>query len=193
MAKQWYVVQVYSNFEDKVEAMLRENIERAGLSDQFGEIMVPREEVVELKEGQKVTSQRKFFPGYILVEMEMNDETWHVVKDTRQVSGFLGSANKPRPMPKHEVDALARQIQEGIERPKPKVMFDVGDAVRVMDGPFASFNGVVEEVMEGKAKLSQNRSKMDRVGVIQRLASNSDTQLQELAKLMKEALRQEQK
>lgn len=153
MAKEWYVVQVYSNFEDKVEAMLRENIERAGLSDKFGEIMVPREEVVELKDGQKVTSQRKFFPGYILVEMEMNDETWHVVKDTRQVSGFLGSANKPRPMPKHEVDALVRQIEEGIERPKPKVMFDVGDAVRVMDGPFASFNGVVEEVMPEKAKL----------------------------------------
>jgi transcriptional antiterminator NusG len=153
MAKNWYVVQVYSNFEDKVEAMLRENIERAGLSDKFGEIMVPREEVVELKDGQKVTSQRKFFPGYILVEMEMNDETWHVVKDTRQVSGFLGSANKPRPMPKHEVDALVLQIEEGIERPKPKVMFDVGDAVRVMDGPFASFNGVVEEVMAEKAKL----------------------------------------
>lgn len=153
MAKNWYVVQVYSNFEDKVEGMLRENIERAGLEDQFGEILVPREEVVELKEGQKVTSQRKFFPGYILVEMEMNDETWHVVKDTRQVSGFLGSANKPRPMPKHEVDALVRQIEEGIERPKPKVMFDVGDAVRVMDGPFASFNGVVEEVMAEKSKL----------------------------------------
>lgn len=153
MAKNWYVVQVYSNFEDKVEAMLRENIERAGLSDKFGEIMVPREEVVELKDGQKVTSQRKFFPGYILVEMEMTDETWHVVKATRQVSGFLGSANKPRPMPKHEVEALVRQIEEGIERPKPKVMFDVGDAVRVMDGPFASFNGVVEEVMAEKAKL----------------------------------------
>ena len=153
MAKNWYVVQVYSNFEDKVEGMLRENIERAGLTDHFGKIMVPREEVVELKEGQKVTSQRKFFPGYILVEMEMNDETWHVVKDTRQVSGFLGSANKPRPMPQHEVDALVRQIEEGLERPKPKVMFDVGDAVRVMDGPFASFNGVVEEVMAEKAKL----------------------------------------
>jgi transcriptional antiterminator NusG len=153
MAKQWYVVQVYSNFEDKVESMLRENIERAGLSDKFGEILVPREEVVELREGQKVTSQRKFFPGYVLVEMEMNDETWHVVKDTRQVSGFLGSANKPRPMPKHEVDALVRQIEEGIERPKPKVMFDVGDAVRVIDGPFTSFNGVVEDVMAEKAKL----------------------------------------
>lgn len=153
MSMNWYVVQVYSNFEDKVEQMLRENAERAGLSDSFGQILVPREEVVELKEGQKVTSQRKFFPGYILVEMEMNDNTWHVVKDTRQVSGFLGSSGKPRPMPQREVDALIQQIEEGIERPKPKVMFDIGDAVRVIDGPFASFNGVVEEVMEDKAKL----------------------------------------
>jgi len=153
MAMQWYAVQVYSNFEDKVERMLRENIERAGLGDKFGEIMVPREDVVELKNGQKVTSQRKFFPGYILVQMEMNDETWHVVKDTRQVSDFLGSGGKPRPMPQREVDALLHQIEEGIERPKPKVMFDIGEAVRVIDGPFASFNGVVEEVMEAKAKL----------------------------------------
>ncbi len=149
----WYVVQAYSNFEDKVIERLTERIERSGLGGQFGEIMVPREEVVELKNGQKVTSQRKFFPGYILVEMEMNDETWHVVKDTPQVSGFLGSGGKPRPMPAREVAALKRQIEEGVERPRPKVMFDVGDAVRVMDGPFASFNGVVEEVMEDKAKL----------------------------------------
>ncbi len=153
MAMQWFAVQVYSNFEDKVEKNLRENIERAGLSDKFGDIMVPREEVVELRDGQKVTSQRKFFPGYVLVQMEMNDETWHIVKDTRQVSGFLGSGGKPRPMPQREVDALVHQIEEGIERPKPKVMFDVGEAVRVIDGPFASFNGVVEEVMEDKAKL----------------------------------------
>ncbi|MDQ6998398.1 MAG: transcription termination/antitermination protein NusG [Mariprofundus sp.] len=153
MAKQWFAVQVYSNFEDKVERMLRENIERAGLEELFGDIMVPREEVVELRDGQKVISQRKFFPGYVLVQMEMNDETWHVVKDTRQVSGFLGSGGKPRPMPQHEVDALVNQIAEGIERPKPKVMFDIGDAVRVIDGPFASFNGMVEEVMEDKAKL----------------------------------------
>jgi len=153
MTMRWYVVQVYSNFEDKVEHMLRENAERAGLADKFGQILVPREEVIELKEGQKVTSQRKFFPGYILVEMEMNDDTWHVVKDTRQVSGFLGADNNPKPMPQREVDALIRQIEEGIERPKPKVMFDIGEAVRVIDGPFASFNGVVEEVMEDKSKL----------------------------------------
>ncbi len=153
MAKQWYVVQAYSGFEDKVAERLKERIERSGLSDQFGEIIVPREEVVELKKGKKVSSQRKFFPGYVLVEMEMNDETWHVVKDTPQVSGFLGSGGKPRPMPAREVEALKRQIEEGVERPRPKVMFEVGDAVRVLEGPFASFNGVVEEVMEDKAKL----------------------------------------
>ncbi len=153
MAKQWYVVQAYSTFEDKVVERLKELIERSDVSDKFGEILVPREEVVELKDGQKVTSQRKFFPGYILVEMEMNDETWHIIKDTPQVSGFLGSGGKPRPMPAREVEALKHQIEEGVERPRPKVMFDIGDAVRVMDGPFASFNGVVEEVMEDKAKL----------------------------------------
>jgi len=153
MAMKWYVVQVYSGFEDKVEGMLRDNAERAGQAEKFGEILVPREEVVELKAGQKVTSQRKFFPGYIMVEMELNDDTWHVVKDTRQVSGFLGSGNKPRPVPQSQVDQLQRQIEEGIERPKPKVLFDVGEAVRVIDGPFASFNGTVEEIDEEKGKL----------------------------------------
>jgi len=153
MSKRWYVVQVYSGFEDKVQLMLAENAERANLVDKFGEILVPREEVVELRNGQKVTSQRKFFPGYIMVEMELNDDTWHVVKDTRQVSGFLGSGNKPRPVPQAQVDQLRRQIEEGVERPKPKVLFDVGEAVRVIDGPFASFNGVVEEANEETAKL----------------------------------------
>lgn len=153
MAKHWYVVQAYSGFEDKVQQALIENIERAGLESFFGEIMVPREEVVELRDGQKVTSRRKFFPGYVLVEMELNDETWHVVKSTPQVSGFLGASGKPRPMPKKEVDQLLHQIEEGIERPKPKVLFDVGEAVRVIDGPFASFNGLVEEVDEDAAKL----------------------------------------
>jgi len=153
MTMKWYVVQVYSGFEDKVEGMLRDNAERAGQTEKFGEILVPREEVVELKAGQKVTSQRKFFPGYIMVEMELNDDTWHVVKDTRQVSGFLGSGNKPRPVPQSQVDQLQRQIAEGIERPKPKVLFDVGEAVRVIDGPFASFNGSVEEIDEDHGKL----------------------------------------
>ena len=153
MTMRWYVVQVYSGFEDKVFTMLQENAERAGLADKFGEILVPREEVVELRNGQKVSSQRKFFPGYILVEMELNDDTWHVVKDTRQVSGFLGSGNKPRPVPQSQVDQLRRQIEEGIERPKPKVLFEVGEAVRVIDGPFASFSGVVEEADEEQGKL----------------------------------------
>jgi len=153
MAKRWYVVQVYSGFEDKVQAMLIENAERAGQADKFGEILVPREEVVELRNGQKVSSQRKFFPGYIMVEMDLDDDSWHVVKDTRQVSGFLGSGNKPRPVPQSEVDRLRKQIEEGVERPKPKVLFEVGEAVRVIDGPFASFNGVVEEADEENAKL----------------------------------------
>lgn len=153
MSKRWYVVQVYSGFEDKVQLMLAENAERAGLSDKIGEILLPREEVVELRNGQKVTSQRKFFPGYLMVEMELTDETWHLVKDTRQVSGFLGSGNKPRPVPQSQVDQLRKQIEEGVERPKPKVLFEVGEAVRVIDGPFASFNGVVEEADEDNAKL----------------------------------------
>ncbi|MBF0282806.1 MAG: transcription termination/antitermination protein NusG [Zetaproteobacteria bacterium] len=153
MAKRWYVVQVYSGFEDKVNKALRDNAERAGLADSFGEIMVPREEVVELRDGQKVTSQRKFFPGYILVEMEMNDDTWHVVQGTNQVSGFLGSGNRPMPMKQSEIDRLISQVAEGVEHPKPKVLFDVGEAVRVIDGPFASFNGLVEEIDAEKGKL----------------------------------------
>lgn len=153
MAKHWYVVQVYSGFEDKVAKQLAERIRLSEHAGKFGEILVPREEVVELKKGQKVSSQRKFFPGYILVEMDLDDDTWHIVSGTPRVSGFLGSGGKPRPMPMREVEALRRQIEEGVERPKPKVMFDVGDAVRVIDGPFASFNGVVEEVLEDKGKL----------------------------------------
>jgi len=153
MAKRWYVVQVYSSFEDKVYQALKERIAQSEHADSFGEILIPREEVVELRQGQKVTSQRKFFPGYLLVEMEMNDETWHIVSGTPKVSGFLGSGGKPQPMPPHEVAAIRRQVEEGIERPRPKILFDVGDAVRVIEGPFASFNGVVEEVMEDKGKL----------------------------------------
>ncbi|MDX8390078.1 MAG: transcription termination/antitermination protein NusG [Mariprofundaceae bacterium] len=153
MAKNWYVVQAYSAMEDKAVTLLKERIERSGLDDKFGEILVPREDVVELKDGQKVTTQRKFFPGYILVEMELDDDTWHIVKDSDKISGFLGSGGKPRPMPQSEVDALIHQIEEGVERPRPKVLFDIGEAVRVIDGPFASFNGLVEEVDEESAKL----------------------------------------
>lgn len=153
MAKRWYVVQVYSSFEDKVYESLKERIAQSAHPEAFGEILIPREEVVELRQGQKVTSKRKFFPGYLLVEMEMNDETWHIVSSTPKVSGFLGSGGKPQPMAPSEIAAIRQQVEEGIERPRPKILFDVGDAVRVIDGPFASFNGVVEEVMEDKGKL----------------------------------------
>jgi len=151
--KRWYVIQVMSGYEDRVERALREAIERAGLQDRFGEILVPREEVVELRGGKKVVSKRKFFPGYVLVEMEMNDETWHLVRRLPHVMGFVGSEQKPQPMRPDEVEKIKRQIAEGVERPKPKVSFDVGDVVRVIDGPFSSFNGVVEEVNEEKGKL----------------------------------------
>ncbi len=153
MAMRWYVVQAYSGFEDRVQKAIVDNAARAGLTDCFGEIMVPKEEVVELKNGQKVISQRKFFPGYVLIEMVMNDDTWHIVKSTDKVSGFLGSDKKPRPITQAEVDRLCHQIKEGIERPKPKVMFEIGESVRVIDGPFASFNGLVEEVNEESGLL----------------------------------------
>ncbi len=153
MTMRWYVVQAYSGFEDRVQKSIRENARRAGLEDKFGQILVPKEEVIELKNGQKVSSQRKFFPGYVLVEMEMDDETWHVVKSTEKVSGFLGSDRKPRPISQAEVERLTRQIEEGIERPRPKVLFEVGEAVRVIEGPLASFNGVVEEVDEERGML----------------------------------------
>ncbi|MDQ6976136.1 MAG: transcription termination/antitermination protein NusG [Mariprofundaceae bacterium] len=153
MAMRWYVVQAYSGFEDRVQKAIVDNAARAGLSDSFGQIMVPKEEVIELKNGQKVISQRKFFPGYVLLEMVMNDDTWHVVKSTDKVSGFLGAGKKPRPITQVEVDRLCHQIEEGIERPKPKVMFEIGESVRVIDGPFASFNGMVEEVNEESGLL----------------------------------------
>ncbi len=151
--KRWYAVQAYSGFEDKVVEAINENIAKSGLADKFGEVIVPREDVVELKNGQKTTTQRKFFPGYVLVEMEMTDETWHVINSTRNIVGFLGSGGKPRPMAQREIDALKKQIEEGIERPRMKVLFEVGEDVRVTDGPFASFNGVVEEVHEEAGKL----------------------------------------
>lgn len=149
----WYAVQAYSGAEDKAAEAIRERIAKSGLADKFGEVLVPREDVVELKNGQKTTTQRKFFPGYVLVEMEMTDETWHVVNGTRNVIGFIGSAGRPRPMAQSEIDALKKQIEEGIERPRMKVLFEVGEEVRVTDGPFASFNGVVEEVHEDTGKL----------------------------------------
>jgi len=154
MAKRWYVVHTYSQFEKSVQRALLERIERTGVQDLFGQILVPEEEVVELKGGQKTISERKFFPGYLLVEMEMTDETWHLVKNTPKVTGFLGgSAMKPSPISQKEVDNIMQQMQAGVEKPRPKVLFEVGEAVRVKEGPFTDFNGMVEDVNYDKSKL----------------------------------------
>lgn len=154
MAMSWYVVHTYSQFEKSVQRALLERIQRDGMQDKFGRILVPVEEVVELKSGQKTISERKFFPGYVLVEMEMTDESWHLVKSTPKVTGFLGgSAMKPTPISQREVDNIMQQMQAGVEKPKPKVLFEVGESVRVKEGPFADFNGVVEDVNYDKNKI----------------------------------------
>jgi transcriptional antiterminator NusG len=150
----WYVVHAYSGFEKSVARNLVERIERAGMKDRFGEIMVPVEEVVEMKAGQKKTAERKFFPGYVLVQMEMDDDTWHLVKSTPKVTGFVGgTATKPAPISEKEVQDILDQMREGVEKPRPKVLFEVGELVRVIDGPFTDFNGNVEEVNYDKSKL----------------------------------------
>ena len=150
----WYVVHAYSGFEKSVARNLLERIERAGMKDQFGEILVPVEEVVEMKGGQKKIAERKFFPGYVLVQMEMDDETWHLVKSTPKVTGFVGgTATKPAPITEKEVQPSCDQMREGVEKPKPKVLFEVGETVRVNEGPFTDFNGNVEEVNYDKSKL----------------------------------------
>ncbi|OHC90647.1 MAG: transcription termination/antitermination protein NusG [Sideroxydans sp. RIFOXYB12_FULL_59_6] len=154
MAKRWYVVHTYSQFEKSVQRALLERIERTGMQDMFGQVLVPVEEVVELKSGQKSISERKFFPGYMLVEMEMTDDTWHLVKSLPKVTGFLGgSAMKPSPISQKEVDTIMEQMQAGVEKPRPKVLFEVGESVRVKEGPFADFNGMVEDVNYDKSKL----------------------------------------
>jgi transcription termination/antitermination protein NusG len=154
MAKRWYVVHTYSQFEKSVQRALVERIAREGMEDLFGQILVPVEEVVELKSGQKNISERKFFPGYVLVEMDMTDESWHLVKNTPKVTGFLGgSAMKPTPISQKEVDNIMQQMQAGVEKPRPKVLFEVGEAVRVKEGPFTDFHGVVEDVNYDKSKL----------------------------------------
>ena len=154
MAKRWYVVHTYSQFEKSVQRALLERIAREGMTDLFGQILVPVEEVVELKSGQKSISERKFFPGYVLVEMDMTDERWHLVKNTPKVTGFLGgSAMKPTPISQKEVDNIMQQMQEGVEKPRPKVLFEVGEAVRVKEGPFTDFHGMVEDVNYDKSKL----------------------------------------
>ena len=153
MAKRWYVVHVYSGFEKKIGQQIREQAAQKGLADHFDEILVPAEEVVEVRRGQKVNSERKFFPGYVLVKMELTDEAWHLVKDTPKVTGFLGSRNKPSPITEAEADRIMKQTQEGVERPRPSVLYEVGEQVRVADGPFTSFNGTVEEVDEEKGRV----------------------------------------
>jgi transcriptional antiterminator NusG len=154
MSKRWYVVHTYSQFEKSVQRALVERIAREGMSDLFGQILVPVEEVVELKAGQKSISERKFFPGYVLVEMEMTDESWHLVKNTPKVTGFLGgSAMKPTPISQKEVDNIMSQMQAGVEKPRPKVLFEIGEMVRVKEGPFTDFHGAVEDVNYDKSKL----------------------------------------
>ncbi|MFT3801248.1 MAG: transcription termination/antitermination protein NusG [Burkholderiaceae bacterium] len=154
MAKRWYVVHAYSGMEKSVGRALQERIERAGMQEQFGRILVPVEEVVEMRNGQRTITERRFFPGYVLVEMEMTDETWHLVKSTNKVTGFVGGqGNRPSPISEKEVEKIMAQMQEGVEKPRPKTLFEVGELVRVKDGPFTDFNGNVEEVNYEKSRL----------------------------------------
>ena len=154
MSKRWYVVHVYSGMEKSIHKAMLERIERAGLQNYFGQVLVPSEEVIESKGGQKSISERRIFPGYVLVEMELTDETWHVIKNTPRVTGFLGgSGNRPSPISDKEVAKILSQMEEGVERPRPKVLFEVGEMVRVKEGPFADFNGNVEEVNYEKSKV----------------------------------------
>ena len=154
MSKRWYVVHAYSGFEKSVQRALIERVARNGMQDAFGRILVPVEEVVELRSGQKSISERKFFPGYVLVEMDMNDETWHLVKSTPKVTGFVGgTANKPTPISEKEVEKIMQQMQDGVEKPRPKVLFEPGEVVRVKEGPFTDFHGSVEHVNYEKNRL----------------------------------------
>jgi transcriptional antiterminator NusG len=154
MSMRWYVVHAYSGFENQVKRSLEERIRRFGMEDRFGDILVPTEEVVEMKEGQKRRSERKFFPGYVLVQMDMDDETWHLVKDAPKVMGFIGgSSDRPAPITDREADAILHRIQEGADKPRPKILFEPGEVVRVIDGPFNDFEAVVEEVNYEKSRL----------------------------------------
>ena len=154
MAKRWYVVHAYSGFENKVKHSLIEHVALAGMEDMFGEILVPTEEVVEMRDGQKRKSSRKFFPGYVLIQMDMDDDSWHLVKDAPKVMGFIGgTSDKPAAITEKEADAILNRVQEGAEKPRPKVLFEPGEVVRINDGPFNDFNGVVEEVDYDKSRL----------------------------------------
>lgn len=154
MALRWYVVHAYSGFENSVKRSLEERVARSGLQEMFGQILVPTEEVVEMREGQKRSTSRKFFPGYVLVQMEMNDDTWHLVKDVPRVMGFIGgTSDRPAPITEREAAAILNRVQEGVEKPKPKVLYEPGELIRIIDGPFNDFNGVVEEVDYDKSRL----------------------------------------
>jgi transcriptional antiterminator NusG len=153
LTARWYVIHVYSGFEKKVAQSIREQVERKGLKDEFEEVLVPTEEVVEVKGGARVSSERKFFPGYVLAKMEMSDELWHLVKNTPKVTGFLGGRERPMAINEAEAERILYQVKEGVERPKPSVTFEIGEQVRVCDGPFVSFNGMVEEVDEEKERV----------------------------------------
>jgi len=152
--KRWYVVHAYSGMEKSVQRALVERIERAGMQEKFGQILVPTEEVIEVKNGHKTVTERRFFPGYVLVEMEMTDETWHLVKNTAKVTGFIGGkSNKPTPISSSEVEKIMRQMQDGVEKPRPKVLYEVGELVRIKEGPFTDFNGNIEEVSYEKSRV----------------------------------------
>jgi transcription termination/antitermination protein NusG len=153
MAKNWYVVHVYSGFEKKIAQQITEQAAQKGLADQFEAVLVPSENVVEVKRGRKINSEHKFFPGYVLVKMDLTDDAWHLVKNTPKVTGFLGSKTKPSPISEAEAVRILKQSQEGVDRPRPAVLYEIGEQVRVADGPFTSFNGVIEEVDEDKGRV----------------------------------------
>lgn len=153
MAHRWYVLHVFSGFEKKVAQSIKEQAEQKGLTEEIAEVLVPTEEVTEVRKGAKVASERKFFPGYVLINMDLTPRSWHLVKDTAKVTGFLGGKDKPMPISQAEADRILNQVKEGVERPKPSITYEVGEQVRVCDGPFTSFNGYVEEVDEERARL----------------------------------------
>ena len=153
MAKRWYVVHVYSGFEKKIAQQIKEGAAQKGLADLVDEVLVPAENVIEMRRGQKVNAEQKFFPGYVLVKMEMTDQSWHLIKDTPKVTGFLGTKLRPSPISEAEAERILKQSQEGVERARPAVLFEIGEQVRVADGPFTSFNGTVEEVDEEKGRV----------------------------------------
>ena len=153
MAMRWYIVHAYSNFEKKVAESIRDQAKQRGLSEHIDEVLVPKEKVTEARRGRKVETERKFFPGYVLVKMDLTDEIYHLIKNTPKVTGFLGQDNKPMPISEAEADRIKGQVAEGVDRPKPTIHFDIGETVRVADGPFASFNGTVQEVDEERARI----------------------------------------